>query len=287
MNRKRALIIQTAAVMLLLAPLALTAGCKSDAEIREEEREATISEILEDRSTLLRDLASYDAATRNGAIRRVKELGREQGRALVLHLLMDPHLENYRVEVVLARVLADWKDKRAIPYLLQFLPHPDRGVALYASQGLLVFGGDPQITAALGELLESEVVAERQVAAETLSRVDAPEVLKVCLRHYETEEDESVRAALLMPFLQSRHPERKRVLVTALGDDELAIRELAWGALQDYPDLPRSGYSPRASEVERAKAIAVLELWLRGRLTRAPRTSRGGPGRRASVRSNT
>ena len=257
----------TKVVTLLFAVSSIMLGACQSSE--EEERKATISEILEDRSTVLQDLASYDASTRNGAIRRLKELGREQGSTLVLHLLMDPQLENYRVEVVLARVLADWKVKRAIPYLLQFLPHPDRGVALYASRGLLVFGSDPQITAALEEMLGSEVVARRQVAAETLSRVSAPEVLKMCLRYYETEKDESVRASLLMPLLQSRHPERKRVLIRALRDDELAIRELAWGALHDYRHLPRSGYSPRASEVERAKAIAVLELWEQGRLSRA------------------
>ena len=79
-------------------------GCSST----DTPEQKTVKELLEDNSTLLYDLASYESVVRNDAVERLKSLGREQGTAVIIHLLRDPTLDAERVEIVLARVLASW-----------------------------------------------------------------------------------------------------------------------------------------------------------------------------------
>ena len=260
-NRWNLSVVVTSA--LTYALIATGNGCSGPNEQRE-----TVAEILEERSTLLSDLASYDSQVRNEAIRRVKRLGRESGVTLILYLLKDPQLDNYRVEVVLARTLADWKDRRAIPYLLQFGEHPDRGVSSYAADGLLVFGSEREVMGKLNDMLQSEVEEYRERAAKSLSRMHGPRGGEACIEHFEKEESENVRAAVLLPILESDHPERKRVLVHALNDPDRAIREFAWLGLQRYPDLPRVKYDPASPETARVQGRAILELWVAGKIGR-------------------
>ena len=68
-NRWNLSVVVTSA--LTYALIATGNGCSGPNEQRE-----TVAEILEERSTLLSDLASYDSQVRNEAIRRVKRLGR-------------------------------------------------------------------------------------------------------------------------------------------------------------------------------------------------------------------
>ena len=242
--------------------LAVGSGCASGPD---DSAPKTARELLEENSTVLTDLASYQTSVRDDAVERVKQLGREQGTALVLHLLRDPQLDAERVEIVLARILASWKDRRAIPYLLQFLNHPDLGAVRNASEGLLEFGAEPRILGALEEMLASEVVRDRRIAAETLSQMSGGVVFDICARHFKVEEDHEGRAALLMFIVHNKSPQRKLLLIEALDDPYEGIRWLAWRGLQDYKDLPAINYSPHASPgtnlEERDRNRRILFFW--------------------------
>lgn len=239
-------------------------GCSST----DKSAPKTVKELLEENSTLLYDLASYESVVRNDAVERLKSLGREQGTAVILHLLRDPTLDEERVEIVLARVLASWKDRRAIPYLLQFLDHPDLGASRNASEGLLEFGTDPRIMARLEEMLASEVVRERRIAAGTLVQMRGDEVFEVCAHRFRLEDDHEVRATLLVYVAGNRSSQRKLLLIEALDDPREDIRWLAWRGLQDYEDLPAVDYFPRespdANKAERKRILRVLYLWQGG-----------------------
>ncbi len=226
-----------------------------------EEEPESFSEFLERNSNLLTELGSYQVEVSANAVRRVKGLGRDQGRALVLHLLRDPQLENYRVEVVLARILAEWKDPRAIPYLLQFLRHPDRGAAKNASEGLVVFGGETDVIEAFEEILEGDVVGDRELVADTLGAMKGPRAVELAVRHYPHEPDRNVRGGLFMAAQSASEPQRQRFLVEVLNDDDLSMRDMAWRALQQYRSLPKTDYRPQADAQSRAAAVAALRRW--------------------------
>ena len=225
----------------------------------------TVKELLEDNSTLLYDLASYESLVRNDAVERLKSLGREQGTAVIIHLLRDPTLDSERVEIVLARVLASWKNRMAIPYLLQFLDHVDAGASRNASEGLLEFGADAQIVGRLQEMLASEVVRERRIAAGTLVQMRGDEITEICSEHFRMGDDHEVRATLLVYIASNKSSARKLILIEALDDPREDIRWLAWRGLQDYKDLPEVKYSPResphANKAERERILRVLYLW--------------------------
>ncbi len=271
MRRVRGGILRFSEATALLGALFLAsgpAGCSST----DEPEPKTVKEILEENSTLLVDLASYQSVVRDEAAQRVRQLGREQGTALILHLLTDPTLEDDRVEIVLARILAEWRDPRAVPYLLQFLPHPDRGAQRNAVEGLALFPSDPRVMDALGELVMSEDRREREIAAATLIRLRTPAALDLCARRVRQEPDPKTRANLLIAIVNSDHAQRKRVLVESLDDLDQAIRELAWAGLERYPDLPDEvDYSPSgtpkandpAVRAKRESNLRILRLWAR------------------------
>ena len=81
---------------------------------------------------------------------------------------------------------------------------------------------------------------------------------------YLKESEKMVRGVLVRTVLQGRHPRRDEFLVEALMDSDLAIREMAWGALRKRPQLPEVRYDPAAAEASRARAVASLRRWLGG-----------------------
>jgi len=228
-------------------------------------KEMSPAEFVDSNSTLIEDLKSYDAKERNRGVATVKKLGKEQGTNLILYILTDPRLDDYRLEVVLARLLADWKDARAVPYLLKTLNIPDDGAVRIASEGLIVFGDDPNVTEALTEKLASPVVRDRRIAAEILCEIRTQQSFELLGASLKGEKDPEVRAQMLVGIIQGRHAKRKEYLVDALSDPDQAMRELAWNALRRYQDLPRVGYNPRGPAAERNKAIEALHAWLKGR----------------------
>jgi HEAT repeat protein len=227
------------------------------------EEKKTPAQFINDNSSLLRQLASFVDSEQKEGIARIQRLGREQGSAVILYILGDKALDDYRIEVVLARILADWKDPRAIGYLLESLSVPDKGARSRASEGLLAFGDHPQVIDAMGEMLGRPVVADRLVAAETLKKVPSPRVVEMFLDRWKGETDAEVRAILLVKILSSRHPRRKGFLIDALTDPEMAIRAEAWKAIRKYPDLPGVDFSPDGALEERARAVAELRIWVK------------------------
>ena len=247
-------------LLLVVGPLALAwwTGCAAP-----EERE-TLAERLRRDGTLLRQLASYEGEERNAGIARVKALGKEQGSLLALYLLQEPTLDDYRLDVVLARILSDWRDPRAIGYLLGTLKQQDQGAVDIAAEGLLVFADRPEVLDALSEQLREGAVPERRTAANTLSRMGTPRAIEIFAERFKDESSKEVRAPMLLGVLESRSPLRKSFLVGALVDADLAIRELAWEALRQYPDVPVVAFEPAGPLDERSKGVAVLRLWERG-----------------------
>jgi hypothetical protein len=241
------------------AALLAVAGCAS-------EDERTLADRLKEDSTLLAQLASHDPAEYNRGIARVKALGKTNGTGLILYLLQDPSIDNYRMEVVLARILADWRDPRAVGFLLQNLGSQDAGAAQIAKEGLLVFDDDPEVMVHVREMLGQEDVRARRVAADFLSRVETAEALAAAAARLRVETDAEVRALLLLGVLEGKGSRAKDgVLIDLLNDPDPAIRHLAWATLRRRPDVPEVSYAPDAALEERVKGVAQLRLWQKER----------------------
>ena len=234
------------------------AGCGAR-DIEGERR--TLAEQLREDSSLLYQLASYDQKERSFGVQRIRGLGREQGTLLVLYLLQEPTIDDERLEVVLARILADWKDTRAVGYLMQSINSGDAGVVRLASEGLLVFQDQPRVLAALSEKLASPVRRERLIAAELLSRMASDELAPKLRHAYRGEEDREIRALLLLGVLDGQSDVRLPTLIDALNDEDLAIRQEAWSELQRYRGLPETAYDPNAALEVRARSIAKIKVW--------------------------
>jgi len=233
--------------------LPLWAGCRTS------EKNQTAAEWLRENTVILDQLGSYDHRTRQQGINRFLKLGREQGTEVVNYLLADPKLEDYRIEVVLARILAEWKDSRAIPYLMRNLRNRDQGAVDIAKEGLMIFGNEPQILAAVGELLEDPDPKSRAVAAEVLSEMKGHEAVDLLGERLKVEEQSEIRAVCLAGILNARDDRRTEYLVEALADRDPEIRAMAWGALVEK--RPPVQFNPDADPASREKAIARLRLW--------------------------
>jgi len=233
------------------------AGCSTP-----EER-MTPAEYVGENSTVLRQLGSFVASEQQEGISRIKKLGRDQGSAVVLYVLDDPKLDDYRLEVVLARILADWQHPRAIGHLLQSLRAPDDGAVRVASEGLIAFGDHPQVISALEEMLSSPVPRDRLTAATVLKDLPGPRVTDIFLGRFKAESDPEVRAVFLLRLLRGAYRERKAFLVDALADPDRGIRGLAWTELQKVPGLPRVEFAADGPDETRAAAVATLRLWIK------------------------
>jgi HEAT repeat protein len=223
----------------------------------------TPAQLLEESSSVLAEVGSYDARERARGIARFRALGKEQGTALILHVIEDPKYEDYRVEVVLARILADWKDPRAVPHLLPALRSLDEGAVQIASEGILALGEEPRVMAALGEMLDSPAVRERVTAARILYKLDSPQAVELLAERSRLEKEAEVRATCLLAVLNSRHARRREFLVEALADDDQAIRETAWSALEAEPGLPPVRFAVGGPPEERAAQLAAFRAWAR------------------------
>ncbi len=229
-----------------------------------DERKLSPAEWLEENSSILRDLKSYDTERRKKAIARFKEIDRERGTAVILSILTDPNFEDYRVEVVLARLLADYRDPRAVQYLLKFLSHPDDGAVKIAAEGVAVFPEDRRVREALLEMIRLGAVREKVTAAEVLADLHRPELVEAAAQIYDAGEPQAVvRGALLRVILDGRHPRRTEFLIRVLADADQALREIAWNAVREDPEIPNVGYDPAASDRDRAIAVGELRTWMR------------------------
>ncbi|MBN1444179.1 MAG: hypothetical protein JXA90_15820, partial [Planctomycetes bacterium] len=252
-------------VSALLAAALLACSCSSS-----EEKELTLTEFLEENSTLIGDLGSYDNEKRREAYNRLKQLPREQGINVCLGLLMEKKINNPRAEVVLARCLADWRDRRAIEYLFSYLALQDLGDVRMAAEGLEVFLDDPRVVAVLRDKVTSPVLQERRIATEILrgppDRRPDNEVVELFAAQYKSEKDPEIRARFLFTIGGSRHPRKAGFLADALTDADEGLRALAWRFLQKEPQLPPEfDFDPGAAPADRADAVARLRLWLKAR----------------------
>lgn len=245
----------------LRMPAAAVLACAVLGGCAASEEKLTSTDWLRENSSVLRDLESFDKSHQQQAVRRLKNLGPDRGSAVVVSLLRDSQV-GYRGEVLLASLLADWRDSRGITYLLKYLRHQDRGAVEIASQGLVAFGGNRDVILALFEMLKSSAARERIAAAGVLSEINSVEILDRFMELYPGESEKIVRGIFMRTVLQGKHPRRDEFLVGALMDSDQAIREMAWGGLGKRPGLPKVDYNPDADPVRRAEACAVLKRWL-------------------------
>lgn len=243
---------------ILLACAGLFPGCSTPEEAMSP------AEWIDANQTVFSKVRSYEESERKEGISRLKALGREEGTAVMYLFLSDPKLQDYRLEVVLARLLAEWKDSRAIPFLLQNLSVPDDGAVRIAAEGLLVFGDHPHVMDALVEMVAGVTVGERQTAADLLAKIGTDRAVAVLGGRLKAELDPEVRARMVIGVIQSRDSRRAEYLIDALTDQEEAIRDVAWGALRRLPGLPSVEYRPGDPPDRRAKAIGELRIWLAG-----------------------
>ncbi len=246
------------ALSLLLVVGVASSGCQTAPE-----EEVSPTQWLLENSSIIRDLESFEKDKQQSAVARLRALGPLRGRAVALTVLREAKAD-YRAEVILARLLADWKEPEAVPRLLHYLKHEDRGAAELAREGILVFGDDPFVRKSLFELVRHSEPGTRLVAAEVLLGIQDRDVFDFCAKIYHSEPDRFVRGAFVAKFLSGKHPRRQDFLIEALSDPDVAIRELAWSGLLRQSGsakarFTRIDYRPDASPAERAKAIARLK----------------------------
>lgn len=249
------------AVCWIWVALCLLGGCGSS-----DKREFGPAEWVNENLGVFRQLRSLDEKERKAGIERFKRLGPEQGSAVALYVLMDPKVEDERLELQLACILAEWQDRRAIPFLLPFLELPDEGAARLAADALLQSFPDSQkLMEHLADMLGRESTRDRLTAATMLAKLASQQAAALLASRLKAELDPEVRAQIVIGIERSRHPKRLEYLIDALLDSDLAIREFAWNAVKKARGLPRVEYSPDGSDVERALAVGELRLWLKSR----------------------
>ncbi len=259
-----------AAVFAALAVVALAPGCRGDPEKRQ-----TPAEWIKENTIILEQLKSYDNRERHEGINRFLKLGKERGTEVVNYLLNDPGLDDYRIEVVLARILAEWKDSRAIPKLLLNLKERDSGAISIAKEGLIAFGDNLQILESMKELIADPELETRRTAAEVLSEMKAPEALKVLADRFKVEEDQDVRGICFLGVLNAspRDPRRTELLIDALSDKDVEFRQRAWDALVLL--RPPVRFDPEGDPAQQVQAIQALKGWAKGK---SPSKSGAGAG---------
>ncbi len=228
-------------------------GCAGAAK-----EQVSATEWLQENSSVLRDLESFEKPRQQSAVARLRGLGRARGRSVAIAVLRDARVD-YRAEVLLGRLLADWRDPESVPVLLKFLRHEDRGAVDIAIEGLASFGHDDYVQRSLTEMARSPDASARMAAAEVMLGNGAQEFFELCARLYSGEEDRRVRGVYVAKFLGSRHPLRDGFLVEALSDKDSAIRESAWSALRGERVASGVDYNPAADPAARARAVARLK----------------------------
>ena len=232
----------------------LLGGCST------AEEKSTSTDWLRENSSVLRDLESFEKSHQQQAVVRLKKLGPDRGAAVIVALLRDSQV-GYRGEVLLARILADWRDSRGVSYLLKYLRHQDQGAVEIAAQGLVAFEGNREVNIALLEMLKSPTDTQRVAAAGVLSETRSAELLDSFLDFYSGESEREVRGVLVKALLQSKHPRRDEFLVEVLMDSDQAIREMAWEGLRKRAGIPKVDYDPAAGADRRAEAVKLLRSW--------------------------
>ncbi len=252
-------------VLLLRLHAAVILACLLLGGCSTAEEKPTSTDWLRENSSVLRDLESFEKSHQQQAVVRLKKLGPDRGAAVIVALLRDSQV-GYRGEVLLARLLADWRDPRGISYLLKYLRHQDQGAVEIAAQGLVAFEGNREVNIALLEMLKSPTDTQRVAAAGVLSETRSAELLDSFLDFYSGESEREVRGVLVKALLQSKHPRRDEFLVEVLMDSDQAIREMAWEGLRKRAGIPKVDYDPAAGADRRAEAVKSLRGWAtRGR----------------------
>ncbi|MBI4584888.1 MAG: HEAT repeat domain-containing protein [Planctomycetes bacterium] len=253
--KDRSLVAQAPALALLFL-----IGCSGGPEEKK-----TLTQLVNENTIILSQLASFRSEEQRQGMNRFRKLGKEQGTEVVAYFLSDKEVNDERVQVLLAVLLAEWKDPRGISYLVDRLSSRDSGVVRFAVDGLKLYGELPQIVEPLGEKLKSSERVTRKAAAEVLSFMRGPGAVKQLGSRLKDETDVEIRAACILGIIEAERSEaRLELLISALTDPELEIRSLAWNALSREKNIPKV-YKPADDLAARAQAVATLRQWAKTR----------------------
>lgn len=253
-----------------LAVVGMLSGCSTPQEKK------SLQELIDQQTPILKELASYQSERQRRAVNRFLKLGHKQGSEVAVWFLNDPAVtDNERVTVLLAWMLASWKDRRGTPFLLDSLESNDSGVLRLAEEALINYGPDDPLASRLGDVLEGSKNSDaRLAAASVLSRMKTSRSVDLLGSHLKGKEEpiKEVRVNCLFGIEKSA-PSRARLgyLVDSLTDPDIEIRELAWQVLQREdrfwnavkPDQePATLYHPASEPKDMAGSIASIKRWV-------------------------
>ncbi len=226
----------------------------------------SLTERVKNYSSVLKKLGSSVEEDRNEAIQRFLNAGKQRGSEVVVYFLEDKAtITNERVRVNLAGILAQWKDTRGIPFLLEHFHTKDKWVRSIVAQSLVVYGNNIQVVDYVGEQLEnSSSVSTRRLAASVLSRVGSEKAAWYLSRNLK-DSDLEVRAECIEGIINSPHRrERLGYLIDALTDPDSSLRQISWWAIQKTlkgREIPVQFKPTDPDEAKRAIDVAQLRRW--------------------------
>ena len=236
-------------------------GCQSTPP-----EQMSLTERVQAYSTVLKKLGSSVEEDRTEAIQRFLSAGKQRGGEVVVYFLEDKAtITNERVRVNLAGILAQWKDTRGVPFLLEHFHTKDKWVRSIVAQSLVVYGNNIQVVDYVGEqLVSSSSVSTRRLAASVLSRVGSEKAAWYLSRRLK-DSDQEVRAECIEGIINSPQSRlRLGYLFDALTDPDSGLRQIAWWAIQKTYQgrkIPVQFNPTDPDEGKRAVDVAQLRRW--------------------------
>ncbi len=246
--------------MTALILVAVVAGCSGSQEQQDP------VEFIKDNSSLFRRLGSPDDELRQNAARSFMSLGLDRGTDTAAWFLENDRAADTSrlLRIMLARILAEWRDPRGIPYLLEALIRREHQFFQDIEAALKNYGENPKLVAYLEEQIASADADVRRLCASVLSELQGPTALRVLAKRLRVDSDDDVRGLALVGIMNAnRSRERDIFLIDGMTDPDVEIRSLAWIALKR--ETPPLEFDPRGSDLVRAESIATLRSWAEGR----------------------
>lgn len=242
--------------MTALLLVAFAAGCSGPPERQDP------VEFVKDNSSLFRRLGSPDEDIRQDAARSFMSLGPDRGTDTAAWFLENDRTADTSplLRVMLARILAEWRDPRGIPYLLEALIRRQHQFYGDIESALKNYGENSELVGYLEEQIESPDAAVRRLCASVLAEVQSPAALRILAKRLRSDLDDEVRGLSLVGIMNA-DPSRERnlSLIDGMTDPDAEIRSLAWVALRR--ETPPVEFDPRGNDLTRAESIAALRSW--------------------------
>ena len=250
-----------ATFLTLLALLASLSSCKSAEQRSLEENLEAIRDV-----TFIPKLGSYDEEEQRDAIQKVM-MGLDRAPDIVSNILaasLKDESYDERTHLVIARLLADKKDVRAVPTLVKHVGSPHEQAQSIVRDALLEYGSS--IVDHVAEVLETGDATSRLAAAEILFELRLAEGYDALYDRESREPVPEVRFLILCGTAEDPRPLAVGRLYRFLMDGDELVRSAAWSAIQEREPTPEVlGYDPDGKPDERRKQVARLQQWRENR----------------------